>query len=102
MSAITGCASAAGITVEVHPGGTMSSLSLEARALTLGPDRLAAAIVTAVAEATAVANQRTKNALREALTGLGEAELAALGLHQAADLTERAETTTPPTWRTDP
>jgi DNA-binding protein YbaB len=102
MSEITGRASAAGVTVEVHPGGAMSSLSLDGRALAQGPDRLAAAIVAAVAEATAVANQRTKNALRGALGDLGEAELAVLGLHQEADLTERAEATTPQSWKAAP
>ena len=53
-------------------------------------------MVAAVASATAQANQRTKHALREALTGL---DPAALGLSQSAALTEQVESTVPDTWR---
>lgn len=102
MSEIKGRVSSAGITVEVYPGGALSSLSLDAGAMSLGPNALAESVVAAVAEATAVANQRTKNALRTALTGLSESELSLLGLHQEAALTERVESTTPDTWRATP
>lgn len=100
MTEIKASRTAAGVTVEVLPGGALSSLSLTPRALALGPDTLAATIVATVAEATAVANQHTKSALRAALPDLSEAELAVLGLHQESALTERAESTTPDTWRT--
>ena len=60
---------------------------------------LSAAILAAVNDATAVANQRTKAALRDALDGLGEQELSTLGLTQENALTERAEATTPDSWR---
>jgi DNA-binding protein YbaB len=99
MSDITGAASSGGISVEVYPGGSLSSLSLDRRAMTLGSRGLADAILAAVDSATAVANQRTKAALREALDGLGEDELAVLGLQQDTALTERAEATTPDSWR---
>jgi DNA-binding protein YbaB len=100
MSEIKATRSVDGVTVEVYPGGALSALSLTRRAVALGSTTLAATIVAAVAEATAVANQRTKSALRAALTGLGEADLARLGLTQEPALTERAESTTPETWRT--
>ncbi|GAB3463971.1 hypothetical protein [Actinophytocola sediminis] len=98
MSEITASRTTDGVTVEVHPGGALSSLSLTRHALALGQDALAATIVATVAEATAVANQRTKHALRDALTGLDERSLTALGLHQDAATTERAESTVPDTW----
>jgi hypothetical protein len=53
-------------------------------------------VVEAIATATAQANQRTKHALREALTGL---DPASLGLTQSESLTEQAESTVPDTWR---
>lgn len=99
MTDITGTAKSGGIHVEVYPGGALSSLSLDRRAMTLGSGGLSAAILAAVDEATAVANQRTKAALREALDGLGEDDLTLLGLHQDGALTERAESTTPDSWR---
>lgn len=99
MSDITGAASSGGISVEVYPGGALSSLSLDRRAMTLGSRGLSDAILATVDEATAVANQRTKAALRDALDGLGEDELTLLGLHQDTAMTERAETTTPDSWR---
>jgi len=99
MSEITGSRTTGGVTVEVHPGGALSSLALTRAALALGPDALAATIIGAVAEAAAVANQRTRHALRHALDGLTDRELTALGLHQDAELTELAESTTPDTWR---
>lgn len=100
MSEINGSARARGIVVEVFPGGALSSISLTEPALELGARTLATAVLETVAEATAVANQRTKSALREALVGLGERDLEVLGLSQEAALTERAEGTTPDTWRT--
>lgn len=101
MSETTGTAEGCGggVRVEVYPGGALSSLSLDRRALALGSGDLAAGILAAVNEATAVANQRTKAALRDALDGLGEQELALLGLDQDVALTERVESTTPDTWR---
>jgi hypothetical protein len=93
MKEITGSVNAhrGAISVEVFPGGALSALTLTDRALALGPRLLAATILDAVAEATALANQRTKHALRDALTGLG--------LDSEADLVERVEATTPETWR---
>jgi hypothetical protein len=101
MTEITGEARAHGdaITVEVHPGGALSSITLSDKATALGARALAAGILGAVAEATALANQRTKHALRAALPALGERELAVLGLDSDAALTEQVETTTPRTWR---
>jgi type VI protein secretion system component VasA len=96
---ITGSAADRGIRVEVYPGGALSSLSLDRRAMTLGSRELSAAILATVEQATAVANQRTKAALREALDGLGQNELTLLGLNQDGALTERAESTTPDSWR---
>lgn len=99
MSDITGSAADRGIRVEVYPGGALSSLTLDRRAMALGSRELSAAILAAVGEATAVANQRTKAVLREALDGLDEAELSTLGLTQDVATTERAESTTPDSWR---
>lgn len=100
MNEITGTARAHGgaITVEVHPGGALSAITLSDKATVLGARALAASILDAVAEATALANQRTKHALRAALPGLSERELAVLGLDCDAALTERVEATTPQTW----
>jgi hypothetical protein len=93
MKEITGSVSAhrGAIAVDVFPGGALSSLTLTERALTLGPRLLAVTILDAVAEATAVANQRTKHALRDALAGLG--------LDSDPAMVERVEATTPETWR---
>lgn len=99
MTDITGAATTGGIRVEVYPGGALSSLALDRRAMAHGSRALAAGILAAVEEATAVANQRTKAALREALDGLGEDELTLLGLNQDVAATERAEATTPDSWR---
>lgn len=96
MSEIKGAVSRRGVSVEVHPGGAMTALALTPAALELGASALAAAVVEAVSEATALANQRTKHALREALVGL---DLPTLGLSQPAALTERVESTVPDTWR---
>ena len=99
MNEITGAAADRGIRVEVYPGGALSALSLDRQAMGLGSQELSAAILAAVDNATAVANQRTKAALREALDGLGEDELTLLGLTQDGATTERAESTTPDSWR---
>lgn len=96
---ITGAAADRGVRVEVYPGGALSSLSLDRRAIALGSAGLSAAVLAAVNEATAVANQRTKAALHEALDGLGEHDLTLLGLAQDGAMTERAEATTPDSWR---
>jgi DNA-binding protein YbaB len=102
MDKITGGARAQGgaVSVEVLPGGALASLVLTRPALKLGPRGLADAILAAVAEATAVANQRTRHALRAELAGMNEHELATLGLDSPDSLTERAESTTPESWRT--
>lgn len=96
MSEIKGAATSRGVSVEVHPGGAMTALTMTPAALDLGATRLAATIVDAVAAATAQANQRTKHALRAALTGL---DLSVVGLSHSADLTEQVESTVPDTWR---
>ena len=89
---ITASANRGPISVEVFPGGALAALTLTDRALALGPRALAAAILDAVDEATALANQRTKLALRGARTGLDTDPA----------LLERVETTTPDTWRVFP
>lgn len=93
MTEITGTAAGqrGAIAVEVYPGGALSSITLTDSALRLGPRLLAASILATVAEATAQANQRTKHALRDALSGLG--------LDSDPALIERVESTTPETWR---
>ena len=93
MTEITGTAQAhrGAIAVRVFPGGALSSITLSDRALSLGVHQLSASILDAVAEATASANERTKHALRDALTGLG--------LDSDPALIERVEATTPDTWR---
>ncbi|MGQ0838629.1 YbaB/EbfC family nucleoid-associated protein [Actinokineospora sp.] len=98
MSEITGSAQAHGgaIRVEVFPGGALSTLELRDAALRLGSRGLSDAVLGAVREAAALANQRTRHALDTALAGL---DPALLGLDQDATLTERVEATTPDTWR---
>ena len=93
MNEITGSAAVhrGAIAVEVFPGGALSRITLSDRALALGRRELSAGILDAVAEATALANQRTKHALRDALAGLG--------LDSDPVLIERVEATTPETWR---
>ncbi len=60
-------------------------------ALASGTRELAASVLGAVAEATALANQRTKHALGDALT--------VLGCDSDAELVELVEATTPQSWR---
>lgn len=93
MSEITGTAGAhrGAVLVEVHPGGALCSLTLSDRALALGAGELAASILDAVAEATALANQRTRHALCDAL--------GVLGMDSEPAIVERVEATTPRTWR---
>jgi hypothetical protein len=88
---ITGAVRVAGVRVEVLPGGALSAISLSDRAIGNCPRTLAMTILDAIAEATALANQRTRHALGVALTGLG--------LDCDAAITERVEATTPQTWR---
>jgi hypothetical protein len=88
---ITASANRGTVSVEVFPGGALAALTLTDRALALGPHALAADILDAVAEATALANQRTKHALGDGVTGLG--------LDTDPALVERVEATTPDTWR---
>jgi DNA-binding protein YbaB len=96
VTEIKGASSRRGVSVEVHPGGALSALSLSPAALDLGAAVLAATVVETVASATAQANQRTKHALRTALDGL---DLSVLGLSHSAALTEQVESTVPDTWR---
>ncbi|OLF08669.1 hypothetical protein BLA60_21845 [Actinophytocola xinjiangensis] len=77
MTEITGNTTTNGVTVEVHPGGALSSLTLTPTALTLDPTTLATTIVRAVTEATDQADRRAGQALRAALPGH---DLTALGL----------------------
>jgi DNA-binding protein YbaB len=88
---IVGTARKGGVTVEVYPGGALSSITLSEHALTLGTRELAASVLGAVAEAAAQANQRTKHALGDALT--------VLGYDSDAELVELVEATTPDSWR---
>lgn len=96
MSDIRGAATLRGVTAEVSPGGGLAGLALSQQAVDLGAAALAETVVEAVAQATAQANQRTKHALREALTGV---DPAVLGLAQSESLTEQVESTVPDTWR---
>jgi hypothetical protein len=80
---------AAGVAVEVFPGGGLRSLTLSDRALRLGGDRLAATIVRLVDLATARANQSAHNAIPS---------LDGLGLDVDPALAEDIELTTPDTW----
>lgn len=93
---ITGHARRDGVEVAVGPGGALSSLTLTNAALALGPAALASTVLAAVEEATALANQRTRHALRDSLAGV---DPAAVGFAQSEELTERVESTVPTTWR---
>lgn len=96
---ITGTARHAGVTVEVAPGGALRTLELTAPALRAGGPRLAAAILHAVREAAAEANERARRAVEAELGDLGGTDLSRLGLGSEENLAERAEATTPDTWR---
>ncbi|ATY11159.1 hypothetical protein CU254_12295 [Amycolatopsis sp. AA4] len=96
---ITGTARHNGVTVEVAPGGALRTLELTAAALHGGGPRLADTILRAVREAAAQANERARHALKAELGVLSGAELSNLGLASEKDLAERAEDTTPDTWR---
>lgn len=96
MSEIKGAATLRGVTAEVCPGGALAGLTLSQPAVDQGAEVLAETVVEAIALATAQANQRTKHALHAALAGV---DVSALGLTQAASLTEQAESTVPETWR---
>jgi DNA-binding protein YbaB len=85
---ITGDATLRGVTVSVHPGGALASLSLSREALAQDPSALASAVLDAVATATTEANDRTRKAL--ALAG---ADLSVLGPVEEPDFT------VPETWR---
>jgi hypothetical protein len=89
---ITGSARSSGVAVEVYPGGALASISLSPQAIRLGPADLAATILGAVTQASAVASQRVR------ALGLESRELAILGLDCPPELAERAESTTPDSW----
>jgi len=96
VSEIRGAATLRGVTAEVCPGGALATLTLTQQAVDQGATALAASVVEAIAVATAQANQRTKHALEEALTGI---DPTTLGLTQPESLTEQVESTVPTTWR---
>ena len=96
MSDIRGAATLRGVQVEVCPGGGLSGLTLTQEAVDQGAIALAGTVVEAIAQATAQANQRTKHALRDVLTGV---DPAVLGLTQSESHTEQAESTVPDSWR---
>ncbi|RZS38912.1 hypothetical protein EV193_104123 [Herbihabitans rhizosphaerae] len=87
------------VTVEAHPGGALSSLTLTRQARTLGARLLADTILETIRMATAEADQRARNALRDPSVGVGDAQFDALGLGGDLVLVERVESTTPDTWR---
>lgn len=88
MKAIEGAVTLRGVTVSVHPGGSLASLSLSTAALAQGPAELASAVLAAVDAATAQADKLT----RQALAAAG-ADLSVLGP------VEEPEFTVPETWR---
>jgi hypothetical protein len=88
VSQIKGDATVRGVTVSVHPGGALASLSLSREALAHGPSALASTVLEAVASATASANDHTRKAL--ALAGV---DLSVLGPVEDPDFT------VPETWR---
>ncbi len=88
MKAIEGTVTLRGVTVSVHPGGALSSLTLSPKALAQAPAELAAAVLAAVATATEAADKRTRQAL--AAAGADLSVLAPV---------EEPETTVPETWR---
>jgi len=87
---------AAGIAIEVGPGGGLHSVELADRSMRLGGERLAAAILGLVRTATAQANERARHdlpaELRDSLDTLG------VGVGADAGLVEDIELTTPNTW----
>jgi hypothetical protein len=88
VTEIRGAARQDGVSVSVHPGGSLAELALTRAALALGPDDLATAVLSAVAAATDEADRRT----RQALAAAG-ADLSVLGP------VEEPEFTVPQTWR---
>jgi len=86
---------AAGIAIEVGPGGGLHSIELADRSMRLGGERLAAAILGLVRTATAQANERARHDLPAELRD----SLDTLGLGGAdTRLAEDIELTTPNTW----
>lgn len=96
---ISGSARRDGVSVEVLPGGALTSLELAPEALRGGGRALAGTILTLVREASAQAGERAKHAMPDELGGLGRAELTMLGLAQDGAATETAESTVPESWR---
>jgi DNA-binding protein YbaB len=88
VTEIRGAATRQGVSVAVHPGGSLAELTLTKTALDLGADDLAATVLAAVAEATDEANRQTRQAL--AAAGV---DLSVLGP------VEEPEFTVPETWR---
>ena len=90
----TGSATTRDIQVEVAPGGALVDLRIEDQALRRGGHALAQDLLALVDRATAVADQRARNEL-----SLTTTEATTLGLTTDEASTERAETTTPDSWR---
>lgn len=78
-----------GVAVEVGPGGALRDLTLDARALRLGPD-LARTVLELVDAATAKANARASGTW---------GDLTDLGLAVSDRRVDEVEDTTPTTWR---
>jgi DNA-binding protein YbaB len=85
---ITGTATQRGVSVSVHPGGSLAELTLTRTAINLGADDLAAAVLAAVSQATKDADKQARHALAAA-----GADLSVLGP------VEEPECTVPDTWR---
>jgi DNA-binding protein YbaB len=96
---ISGSARRDGVSVEVLPGGALTSLELAPEALRAGGHALAGTILTLVREASAQAGERAKHAMADELGGLDRSGLTKLGLAQDGSLAETAESTVPDSWR---
>lgn len=86
MKEIKATAALSGVSVSVHPGGSLTDLVLSHTALGLGAEKLAATVLAAVAKATDEADRQARQALAAAgvdLSVLGPVE----------------EFTVPDTWR---
>jgi DNA-binding protein YbaB len=77
-----------GVSVSVHPGGSLTDLALSHTALSLSTEELAATVLAAVAKATEEADRQARQAL--AAAGADLSVLAPV---------EEPEFTVPDTWR---